>query len=151
MLLLSIKSRSDFLALSQNRAHQPIFRFYSSTTLVLAGKSLDKYLINPHNGKIDDFCRVGYTVTKKIGNAVKRNKVKRRYREAFRALYQECAKNHYDYVILARKDIADAKFEKIYSDLKFCLKGINYLVNKHARNKTEQKPKQKDSSKNSKF
>ena len=41
-----------------------------------------------HRGHQDapvDGCRVGLTVTKKVGNAVERNRVKRRFREALRA------------------------------------------------------------------
>lgn len=71
-----------------------------------------------------DFCRVGYTVSKTVGDAVARNLAKRRLREAFRALSLEYAKNNYDYVIIARKEIAEADYAKIFGDLKFCLSNI---------------------------
>ena len=121
---ISIKKRSDFLTLSRSN-----LRFHSKTSLVLAGKIPEKYLINPHTKKIDNFCRFGLTVSKKIGNAVVRNKVKRRYRNIFFALYEEqLIRNYFDYSIIAKKEIANCDFKKIYDDLKFCLKHIKRLI-----------------------
>lgn len=122
-MLLSIKNRADFVAASKDNV-----RFYSSTILLLARKTPEKYLASPKDGRIIDFCRVGYTVTKAIGGAVIRNKVKRKYREAFRLLHKEYARNHFDYVVIARKDAVKADYKKICDDLKFCFKGINKLI-----------------------
>jgi len=122
MKLLTIKARADFVDLSKNN-----IKFHSSTSLLLAGKTPEKYLVSPKDGKINDFCRVGYTVTKTVGGAVARNKVKRKYREAFRLLYKEYAKNHFDYVVIAKKDATKTDYQKICDDLKFCFKGINKL------------------------
>ena len=123
MMLLSIKKRAEFLEIGKDNT-----RFYSHTILLLAQKTPQKYLINPATGKTDSFCRVGYTVTKKAGKAVIRNKIKRRYREAFRLLYKEYAQNHFDYIILCRREAPQADFKKLYNDLKFCFKGINRLL-----------------------
>ena len=46
--------------------------------------------------------RQGFTATKKIGNAVTRNRAKRRLREAARALLPEYGLPGYDYVFIAR-------------------------------------------------
>jgi ribonuclease P protein component len=124
MNLISIKKRSNFLAISKSK-----LRFHSKTSLILAGKTLEKYLQNPHTKKIDDFCRFGLTVSKKIGNAVVRNKTKRRYRQAFLQLTKEqFACNHFDYSIIAKKEIANCSFQTTYDDLKFCLKHIKRLI-----------------------
>jgi ribonuclease P protein component len=122
-MLLTIKNRADFVAIGNNN-----IKFHSPTILLLAKKTPEKYLAGPKNGRVIDFCRVGYTVTKAIGGAVIRNKIKRRYREAFRLLYKEYAKNHFDYVVIAKKDAVTADYKKICDDLKFCFKGINRLV-----------------------
>ncbi|MEG2657916.1 MAG: ribonuclease P protein component, partial [Clostridiales bacterium] len=45
--------------------------------------------------------RIGFTVSKKVGNAVVRNKVRRRLKEIVR-LNQECFANNYDYIFIAR-------------------------------------------------
>lgn len=72
-----------------------------------------------------EFCRVGYTVSKIVGNAVVRNLAKRRLREAVRELMPQYAKLHMDYVIIAKREIAEQDFKKVCEDLKFCVKRIH--------------------------
>ena len=135
MHLISIKKRVDFLAISKSN-----FRFHSKTSLILAGKTHEKYLLNPHTKNIDNFCRFGLTVSKKVGNAIIRNKTKRRYRQAFLQLHKEqftC--NHFDYSIIAKKEIVNCSFQNIYDDLKFCLKHIKRLINNNEPKPTNSK------------
>lgn len=47
-------------------------------------------------------CRVGITTSKKIGNAVERNRARRVIREALRQLYPEFKDKKYDIVFVAR-------------------------------------------------
>ncbi len=65
-------------------------------------------------------CRVGLTVTKKVGNAVERNRVKRRFREALRAPALPTRPDH-DYVIVARRDALSAPFASLVGELRRCL------------------------------
>ena len=71
--------------------------------------------------------RLGITVNRKIGNAVKRNKVKRLIREFFR-LNKNCFPKGYDIVIIANKNAYGLIFLNIKEELgeiilgkKFCL------------------------------
>ncbi len=118
--ILQIKKSSEFQTISKKGQ-----KFYSKTILLLSSVSPQIYFQDLNKDKkAKDFCRIGYTVSKTVGNAVTRNRAKRRLRQAFYEL--SClAKNHYDYVIIARKEIAEADFAKISSDLKFCLKRIH--------------------------
>ena len=61
--------------------------------------------------------RVGFTVTKKAGNAVKRNRIRRRLKEALRvhAAGDMAAGN--DYVIVGRGEIVRAPFATLVSEL----------------------------------
>ena len=96
-------------------------KFYSKTTLLLSNPTPEEYFCNSlKNKNAKEFCRIGFTVSKTVGNAVARNLAKRRLREAVRELFPTHAKNHHDYVIIARKEIAQAEYEKILADLK-CL------------------------------
>ena len=51
-----------------------------------------------------DTCRLGITVTRKVGGAVTRNRIKRRFREVFRRHRQEL-KPHLDIVVNAHRGV----------------------------------------------
>ena len=65
--------------------------------------------------------RVGFTATKRIGNAVVRNRAKRRLREAARQLLPQHACAGCDYVLIARDNTADAPWPALLDDLKSAL------------------------------
>ncbi|MDO4482890.1 MAG: ribonuclease P protein component [Clostridia bacterium] len=65
--------------------------------------------------------QVGFSVSKKVGNAVTRNLVKRRLRECFRP-YLGDVKNGL-YVVVARPSAAKATFKQLEKD-------VNYLLRK---------------------
>lgn len=71
--------------------------------------------------------RVGYTATKKIGNAVIRNRAKRRMRAAM----DEITKTHHlkptDIVLIARDTVASCEWESLTKNLTWCLKRLNLL------------------------
>lgn len=54
--------------------------------------------------------RLGFTVGRRVGNAVARNKVKRRLREAAR---QSEIADGWDLVVIARKDAASAGYRQL--------------------------------------
>jgi ribonuclease P protein component len=61
--------------------------------------------------------RVGFTVTKKVGNAVVRNRVRRRLREAVRVHAAGDMATGSDYVIVGREDVLGAPFAQIGAEL----------------------------------
>lgn len=125
MRILQVKKSKDFKKIGNPRNNQTL-KFFSKTLIFLAHPTSQTYFFDQQNGKMaKDFCRVGYTVSKKVGNAVTRNKAKRRLREIFKILAPTFAKNHFDYIVIAKKEISGSDFKKITSDLRFCFKRIH--------------------------
>mgnify|MGYP001799813012 CR=1 FL=1 len=63
--------------------------------------------------------RVGFTCSKKVGNAVARNRAKRRLREVARIVLPELGKEGWDYVLVGRKSLtATLPFEVLIADMR---------------------------------
>jgi len=69
--------------------------------------------------------RFGFTVTKRIGNAVTRNLVRRRLKEAIRSLAAAYARPDHDYVIIAKSAILACAYEQLTRDLKTALERVH--------------------------
>jgi ribonuclease P protein component len=65
--------------------------------------------------------RVGFTATKKVGNAVIRNRARRRLREAARATIPESGMPGCDYVVIARAGTLDRPFPALIADFRQAL------------------------------
>lgn len=61
--------------------------------------------------------RFGFTVTKKLGSSVVRNRIRRRLKEALRLLPSLSARPGYDYVIVARPAALDQAFSALQEEL----------------------------------
>lgn len=60
---------------------------------------------------------VGFTVTKKAGNAPERSRIKRRLRAAVAAC-QDAFSSQHDYVVIGRRDVLSVPFPSLVSTLK---------------------------------
>jgi ribonuclease P protein component len=68
--------------------------------------------------------RCGFTVTKKVGHATERNRIRRRLREAVRAAAVEHADIDADVVVIGRRDILSAEYGTLVEDLRQALKVV---------------------------
>jgi ribonuclease P protein component len=68
--------------------------------------------------------RVGFTASKKVGNAVVRNRAKRRMRAAAASVLPVVGRPGTDYVLIARAGTADRPFAELVADLEAALRRI---------------------------
>ena len=69
--------------------------------------------------------RVGYTVSKKVGNAVERNRVRRRLREVVRLAGADQMHTGRDYVLVGRRAALDLAFDRLIDDMSGALIRVN--------------------------
>jgi len=71
--------------------------------------------------KEEDYYRVGLSVSKKVGNAVVRNRIKRYIRQTFLEIHDQVHRNM-DYIIIARNPAAKLDFHETKKSLEHVLK-----------------------------
>lgn len=72
----------------------------------------NKHLILYRKKNGFDYSRFGITITKKVGNSVKRNKIRRRLKEILRDLYAGIEPG-YDYVFIVKIQASDISFDEL--------------------------------------
>ncbi len=112
----TLKKRNDFLRVANAN------RKWVTPAMVV------QTCMQPEND--DHIIRVGFTASKKVGNAVQRNRAKRRMREVVKRVMAFSAEKKHDYVIIARKEIADLPFNELIRDLKWALKRLHKSAGK---------------------
>ena len=91
-------------SLKRNKTFRYVYR---------SGSSLpSKMLVMIYNKSKTGMVKVGFSVSKRIGNSVARNRIKRRLREAFRPFIPEI-KPGYDIIFIARDAVKEAEFGHI--------------------------------------
>src|SRR3954452_21026911 len=101
-----LRQRADFLAVANGaRVNSPAFVLQR-----LDRQSLD----HDDRGPI----RIGFTVTKKNGNAPERNRIRRRLRELVKRLGPVSIQPHHDYVLVGRRDALTRGFATMLDDLR---------------------------------
>jgi ribonuclease P protein component len=104
-----LRKRADFLAAARARvAHTKGF------------------VLQARDRGADGSARVGFTCSKKVGNAVARNRAKRRLREIARLELPENARPGWDYVLIGRREAtATRDFRQMRADLRQALDQVH--------------------------
>lgn len=77
------------------------------------------------NDDIERPVRIGFTVTKKVGNAVIRNRVRRRLKAAAETVFSEHAAADMDFVVIGRAATIKRPFKLLVSDLEKALRKLD--------------------------
>jgi ribonuclease P protein component len=105
--------------LKKNKDFQEVFKNGQST----ANRQFVVYVLKKEG---QAYNRVGLSVSKKLGKAVKRNRIKRLIRESVRALESRFITG-VDCVIIARKPAAELDFHETLSSIKHVLNRAGVL------------------------
>jgi ribonuclease P protein component len=124
------KTMKKELRVKKNKEFQEVFQKGRS----FANRQFIVYVLK----KTDQpFFRIGLSVSKKIGNAVTRNQIKRYIRQAFLELKEQIHSGN-DYIIIARKPAADMDFHEVKKSLTHVLKVARVFKNKEHGNNEKQ-------------
>ncbi len=106
------------VSLRRNQEFRRVYtkgKYFSSSSLVT-------YALRNRLG----FLRLGITTSKKIGNAVKRNRARRVIRVAYRMLKQKLSGN-FDVVVVARSKATEIKSKDIFKELSYSMKKLGLI------------------------
>jgi ribonuclease P protein component len=103
-----LRQRADFLAVANGAR-------VNAAAFTLQGRRRDDL------GPI----RVGFTVTRKNGNAPERNRIRRRLREAVRRLDLMAMRPHHDYVLVGRRAALTCDFNAMLDELRSALQRLD--------------------------
>jgi len=110
-----LKRRPEFLAVAGTR------RKHVAPGLILQVRRHDERQ-RPAPGEPP--IRLGLTASRKVGNAVVRNRARRRLREAARQILPAHAAPGHDFVLVARADTAERPWAELLGDLSAALKRL---------------------------
>ena len=114
-----VKRRADFL-----RAQKFRRQFTPGLTLESCRSPEDV----PSTG-----CRVGFTASRKVGSAVKRNRAKRRLRAAAAEILPLLGRTGHDYVLVAKVATLSRPYAALLADLTKALTGAHAEFEAHAK------------------
>ncbi|WP_045834539.1 ribonuclease P protein component [Hyphomicrobium sp. 99] len=112
-ILPTLKARSEFLAVRGGRR--------SSTPAFLI-EMRERPGVTTRAGEGPRF---GFTITKKIGNAVTRNRIRRRLKAAFAADLKQRHLGACDYVVVARHAALDRPFALLLGDVTHAMSALH--------------------------
>lgn len=114
---------SHFPLVIETLRHRPDFLRAASARRQGTGS----FLLQARNrGDGKPVVRIGFTASKKIGNAVARNRAKRRMRAVARQVLPELAQPGWDYVLVARPEATIARtFPDLLADLRTALRAVH--------------------------
>ena len=103
-----LRQRADFLAAATGT------KVSAAAFVLQARKRMD-----------DGPVRFGFTVSKKVGNAVERNRVRRRLRDIVRRSDEKRMRSGHDYVLIGRRAALQTPFVRMTQDFEGALRRVH--------------------------
>ena len=116
----SLNQSKQFLKiLKKKKLNSKYFTIYFDKNLKNYEKNLNKYL------------NISFVMKKNIGNAVKRNKIKRKLKSAVQKILKEkeLIDTNYTYIILGKNNVYKDKFALIFKEVNETFKKIKQMSN----------------------
>ena len=116
----SLNRSKDFLKiLKKKKLNSKYFTIYFDKNLKNYEKNLNKYL------------NISFVMKKNIGNAVKRNKIKRKLKSAVQKILKEkeLIDTNYTYIIFGKNNVYKDKFALIFKEVNETFKKIKQISN----------------------
>lgn len=126
-MFITIKKRKDFLVAASGK------KFITSSFILQMARRAAGHPVPACD------VRVGFTVTKKMGGAVIRNRIKRRLREAVKETLVRHGQAGCDYVVISRHKALDCDFSELKRDMEFAFTKI--IHHKNSDKKPHSPPK----------
>ncbi|MBL6932329.1 MAG: ribonuclease P protein component [Rhodospirillales bacterium] len=105
---------------------RPEFLRVAATRRKWVAPGLIVQIRNRPPGEADtDDVRVGFTVSRKVGNAVQRNRARRRLKAAAQEVMTEHGSQGFDLVIIGRKNTLTRPYSALIGDLTTALKKLD--------------------------
>ena len=108
-----LKRRPEFLAVAASK------RRWVAPGLILQAAA------RPEESTLPPAPRIGFTASRKIGIAVKRNRARRRLRAAVDAVLPQAGRPGFDYVVVARSGTLTRPFNDLIADLEAALRHVH--------------------------
>jgi len=105
----ALKRRPDFLRVAAGRVK------WVTPGLVLQARC---------RGEAEEEVRVGFTVSRKVGNAVRRNRARRRLRAAAGEVLPKLGRLGCDYVVIGRAATPERPFQDLVGDLRDAVEAL---------------------------
>lgn len=119
VLLARIKKRADFLRVAALR------RKWAAPGLILQAAPTE--MSTQTADLTTAVVRVGFTVSKKVGNSVERNRARRRLKAAVDEVFPQAAAPGLDLVVIGRKESLIRPYSLLLQDLRTALKRVGAL------------------------
>ncbi|WP_232630245.1 ribonuclease P protein component [Methylobacterium sp. Leaf118] len=110
-----LRRRPDFLAAAQGR------RFHTER---MSAQGRLREPGEQRDGAPAEGLFLGFTITKRVGHATERNRIRRRLRSALDAASEGAPEIGADVVVIARRPALDAPFESLIEDLRRALRSV---------------------------